>query len=1030
MGGVSSEHSRTNQWTLTPWRTTDLKATALLKLIYLEMFGHDMSWASFHVLEVMSSAKYLQKRVGYLGAVQSFGPNTEVLMLATNLLKKDLTSPLQPTIALPLVTIPHIITPSLALSLLSDLLPRLSHSSPAIRKKTIVTLYRLALVYPETLRAAWPKIKERLMDENEDSTVIAAIVNVVCELGWRRPQDFLPLAPRLFDLLVDGANNWMSIKIIKLFATLTPLEPRLVKKLLRPLVQIIRSTPAMSLLYECINGIIEGGILDSVDGTNEGEEIASLCVDKLRGMIVVVRDPNLKYVALLAFNKIVKSHAHLVALHQDVVLECVDDADISIRHRALDLLVGMVTSENLVAIVGRLMRQLRTSPIASVVDRPEEHRGSELGVEPAADSDGEDPEESLRRSEKRSDQAPPLPEDYRIDVVRRIVDVCSRNTYANITDFEWYIQILVQLINLAPSPESPTLASRTGGHGLVGTDGAVLDVCQVLGIELVNVAVRVKGVRLEATRAAEALITVGPDSSQGTLAVRAPGTLSAIIWIVGEYAEHLAQPSETLTALLHHLTPTTRPDLLATALQAIPKVFSILTRASEVSWGPERKSMTSLLIARVVHSLEPLTCHPDLEVQERSVEYLELMRLIGDAVSSSVAWKSGVSDEDPTAPLLVTRALPSLFADLELNPVARGAQKKVPVPDGLDLDSPINGNLQVLLDGAVEYHDAGEHDDSHLFYWERPSVSATPQPAAASLTVPSSATPSYQQADSETFSDAEAARRRRVERLEKDREDPFYIASQGSASLTSTPLQNVIQGSGNGDVDLDAIPILDLEMEPRSASAGSKPSMPDPRIARAPKRPKRFDVVGDETFATGDAGRPSPLGVSESDEGSGDAKQGIRARTKKSLLQVDSSGLRGFSLESGSSSRAGETIDAPAPNDDDQEMAKAIQEVERLRLEMQRASERIHAADGVPPEGTVVKKKRKPKKLPGASSEVVVSASRKPREDLSVDQQAADLDPDGPTAAVKKKKKKKKKNEREKEEREGKGERREEAVPV
>ena len=68
--------------------SADTKATALLKLIYLEMFGHDMSWAAFNVLEVMSSAKYLQKRVGYLGAVQSFRSDTEVLMLATNLLKK------------------------------------------------------------------------------------------------------------------------------------------------------------------------------------------------------------------------------------------------------------------------------------------------------------------------------------------------------------------------------------------------------------------------------------------------------------------------------------------------------------------------------------------------------------------------------------------------------------------------------------------------------------------------------------------------------------------------------------------------------------------------------------------------------------------------------------------------------------------------------------------------------------------------------------------------------------------------------
>jgi AP-3 complex subunit delta len=57
------------------------------------MFGYDMSWASFNVLEVMSSTKFAQKRVGYLGAVQSFRTDTEVLMLATNLLKKVLILP-------------------------------------------------------------------------------------------------------------------------------------------------------------------------------------------------------------------------------------------------------------------------------------------------------------------------------------------------------------------------------------------------------------------------------------------------------------------------------------------------------------------------------------------------------------------------------------------------------------------------------------------------------------------------------------------------------------------------------------------------------------------------------------------------------------------------------------------------------------------------------------------------------------------------------------------------------------------------
>ena len=47
-----------------------------------------MSWASFYVVEVMSSPKVHLKTVGYLAAAQSFTQDTDVLMLTTNLLKK------------------------------------------------------------------------------------------------------------------------------------------------------------------------------------------------------------------------------------------------------------------------------------------------------------------------------------------------------------------------------------------------------------------------------------------------------------------------------------------------------------------------------------------------------------------------------------------------------------------------------------------------------------------------------------------------------------------------------------------------------------------------------------------------------------------------------------------------------------------------------------------------------------------------------------------------------------------------------
>ena len=40
--------------------TSDLetKAMAILKLTYLEMYGFDMSWSNFQILEVMASSKF------------------------------------------------------------------------------------------------------------------------------------------------------------------------------------------------------------------------------------------------------------------------------------------------------------------------------------------------------------------------------------------------------------------------------------------------------------------------------------------------------------------------------------------------------------------------------------------------------------------------------------------------------------------------------------------------------------------------------------------------------------------------------------------------------------------------------------------------------------------------------------------------------------------------------------------------------------------------------------------------------------
>jgi len=49
-----------------------------------------------------------------------------------------------------------------------------------------------------------------------------------------------------------------------------------------------------------------------------------------------------KYIALLAMTKIVPSHPELLAEYQDTILASLNDSDISICMRALDLVTAMV----------------------------------------------------------------------------------------------------------------------------------------------------------------------------------------------------------------------------------------------------------------------------------------------------------------------------------------------------------------------------------------------------------------------------------------------------------------------------------------------------------------------------------------------------------------------------------------------------------------------------------------------------------------------------------------------------------------
>ena len=49
---------------------------------------------------------------------------------------------------------------------------------------------------------------------------------------------------------------------------------------------------------------------------------------------------------------------------------------------------------------------------------------------------------------------------YRADIIHRIIYICSQNAYANVTNFEWYVAVLVDLTYVAGVKVGDLLTSQ------------------------------------------------------------------------------------------------------------------------------------------------------------------------------------------------------------------------------------------------------------------------------------------------------------------------------------------------------------------------------------------------------------------------------------------------------------------------------------------------------------------------------------------------------------------------------------------
>ena len=277
------------------------KAVALQKLTYLSSLHFapvDSHPLAFPAIELLASPHLPHKRLAYLAASLSLHPaSLSLLTLATHQLHKDLSPSTAAAasdhvcaLALQLLASPAAAAaPDLAGHLAHDLVPHLSRASP----RAIAAAARVIAASPS---AGVPVLFKPLAAclASPDSRASTAAASAFCELS-APPADaapFLPLAPDLYNLLTTSRSNWALIKVLKIFARLAPLEPRLAARIVDPVCQLLARSSAVSLTFECVRTVLTA--LPAHDAA------VSLAIGKVKEFLAAEDDPNLRYLGLLA----------------------------------------------------------------------------------------------------------------------------------------------------------------------------------------------------------------------------------------------------------------------------------------------------------------------------------------------------------------------------------------------------------------------------------------------------------------------------------------------------------------------------------------------------------------------------------------------------------------------------------------------------------------------------------------------------------------------------------------------------------
>ena len=344
------------------------------KLMYLALLGEKTDFGQMSAISLMTNERFSYKQIGYLGAQLLIDQTSDLSVLLSHTVLKDLQSKNGYIRILALTLIANTEIIEMCKNCATAVVKLFDDSNPRVVKAAVSAAAKIVSLVPDLHSIFTPRIIS-ILSSSSHSIILSAIVFCI-EIFGETSND---------EKFWSQVNNICQRMLLKLFQSHNPREyawgiyddPFLQCRLLRLIGIIGKPSDALDdLLLQIITnldlkkGVARMILFEAIETTQRVSNKASLRTMALNqvGKLFHLPYPDIVYSSLCAFSRVLykdgliadrtSSESQVLARYKSDVVKCLAHKDPSIRRRAIDVLSALIDKENIVSLVPQIASYL------------------------------------------------------------------------------------------------------------------------------------------------------------------------------------------------------------------------------------------------------------------------------------------------------------------------------------------------------------------------------------------------------------------------------------------------------------------------------------------------------------------------------------------------------------------------------------------------------------------------------------------------------------------------------------------------